>query len=166
MIIRLIYFLFRKKDIPLVSSIWGLQEFYCPKILKRRERSHLKTGKKSKDCSKLKKGRRRCFLAKEEKLCTEKRKKQKNKTKKNKAETCTQAERDVKFGKGWRWNTRNCESLRSKADNKKCKKDKIKRCIQKEIKNNSSSESVAKLKCKELSRKKNRSSRKKKLKSS
>ena len=59
-------------NIPLISSVWGLQEFYCPKIVKRRERSRLKKGKKSKDCSKLKKGRRRCFLAEEEKMCKEK----------------------------------------------------------------------------------------------
>ena len=99
----------------------------------------------------------------------EKQEEKKKKQKRNKEETCTQAERDKKFGKGWRWNTRNCESLKSRADIKRCRRDKLKRCIQKEKekKKNFLSESAAKLKCKELSkRKKNRSSRKKKLKSS
>ena len=151
----------------MISNVWGLHEFYCPKIVKRKERNRLKKGKKSKDCSKLKKGRRRCFLAAEEKMCKEKRKKQENKTTKVKTETCTQAERDAKFGKGWRWNTRNCESLKSKSNQKKCKKDKIKRCSEKKIRNHRLSESEAKLKCKELSKKrKGRSSKKKKLSSS
>ena len=73
-------------------------------------------------------------------------------------ETCTQAERDEKFGKGWRWNTRNCTLLKPKVNQKRCKKDKLKKCIEREAKKNKILESLAKLKCKAL-RKKNKNKR-------
>ena len=85
-----------------------------------------------------------------------------NKTNKNKEETCTQKERDAKYGQGWRWNTRNCTSLKLTADVKRCKKDKLKRCVLKQNKN--LSQEKAKLKCKELMKsKKRKSSKKEKL---
>ena len=45
--------------------------------------------------------------------------------------TCTQEERDEKFGKGWKWNTRNCDTL-LKNEKKKCKREKRKRCVRNE----------------------------------
>ena len=146
----------------------GFHEFYCPKAIKKRAKGQKKNGKKHEDCSKVKKGRRRCLLAQEEKMCQEKRRKEKvrKRSKPSKYEICTQADRDAKFGKGWRWNTRNCESLK-KSDKKKCKKDKIKRCTQKEMKKSNLNEADAKAECKRRSkRKKTKSSKKKKLQSS
>ena len=59
--------------------------------------------------------------------------------------TCTQRERDLKYGKGWPWNTRNCEAL-TKGEKKLCKREKRKRCIQRE-KSNGKSERSARKKC-------------------
>ncbi len=59
--------------------------------------------------------------------------------------TCTQRERDLKYGKGWPWNTRNCEAL-TKGEKKLCKREKRKRCIQRE-KSNGKSERSARKNC-------------------
>jgi len=42
--------------------------------------------------------------------------------------TCTQAERDRKYGPGWPWNTRICNELPTAADKKECRREKRRRC--------------------------------------
>ncbi len=48
------------------------------------------------------------------------------------AAVCTQAERDQKFGRGWKWNTRNCSSL-PKSAKKECRKEKRQRCVRQKM---------------------------------
>ena len=45
--------------------------------------------------------------------------------------TCTQSERDARYGRGWRWNTRNCSSLPASAG-KQCKRAKRRHCVKKQ----------------------------------
>lgn len=107
-----------------MANRWGLQEIYCPKIIKRRQE---KKNNPSQKCSKLRKGRKRCV-----KNCVARR--ELNKT----DEFCTKKEKR-KWGQKWRWNTRNCGSLKSRNDQRRCKKDKkiqrrLKVCVSKKMK--------------------------------
>ena len=54
--------------------------------------------------------------------------------------TCTQAERDTRFGLGWRWNTRNCASLESDTEVKQCRRAKRMQCEVKKLANGFSRE--------------------------
>ena len=138
---------------PLVADWWGHQKLYCPKIIKRNKR---KVNKKLKNCSKKKKGRRKCLSGKEERKCIKNRKK----TKKTEV-ICTQEERDKKYGKGWKWNTRNCGALNTPKDTKLCKKEKRKRCLKKELGSGSTpKEAREKCRAREGSAQKNRTEEK------
>ena len=105
---------YRRKDLPFIANRRGLEEFYCPKVTRRRQER-----RKEKNCSKLKRGKKKC----RENLCIKGREKSRKKV------TCTQKERDREFGKGWRWNTRDCSSLPRRGEVKRCRREKRRRCI-------------------------------------
>ena len=121
----------RPKDLPFIANRRGLEEFYCPKIKKRRQE------RRNKSCSKLKRGKKKC----RETLCIKKREKN------NSDVTCTQKERDKKFGRGWKWNTRDCSSLPRRREVKKCRREKRRRCIRRH-KAGGVTKQQAKLRCK------------------
>ena len=119
---------FRKKDLPLVANRWGLQEVFCPKLVTRRRRRQQAGRRGGNKCERLGKGRKRC----EERLCLDRRQKKNRKT-----ELCTKKERKSwrEFNGRWRWKTRDCSSLSSRRDVKKCKKDKkLRKCVDNKIK--------------------------------
>ena len=144
---------FREK-VPKVFSARQLSS-YCPSILKERrkkERQKKRRKKAPKDCWKVKKDRRRCF-AQEEKVC-KKQQKTVSSSEPVCSHTCSQSERDQCFGKNWRWNTRNCDSL-SKGERKKCRRVKRKRCVKREMRRDTTlSDIEAKKVCKKRDRKK------------
>ena len=130
---------FRKKDLPLVANRWGLQEIYCPKLVnRRRQRRQNARRKGSNSCERLEgKGKKKC----EERLCLEKRQR-----KSGKAELCTKKEKKSwrEFNGRWRWKTRDCSSLSSRRDVKKCKKDKKQRkCVDNKMKRKKASDKMS-----------------------
>ena len=103
----------RAKDLPFISNRRGLEEFYCPKITKRREE------RRGKNCRKLKNGKKKCREKK--------------------------TRRGGK-GAGWMWKTRDCSSLPRRRDVKRCRREKRRRCIQRQ-KSQGMAKYEAKMRC-------------------
>ena len=92
----------RAKDLPFIANRRGWEEFYCPKITKRREE------RRGKSCRNLKNGKQKC------------REKEKRKDRKGRR------------GKGWMWDTRDCSSLPRRREVKVCRREKRRRCIKRQ----------------------------------
>jgi len=100
---------FRKKkgEIPFVADRWGLQNVYCPKIIRKNQET---------------KDKQRCI---------------KMRRKKNTVNLCTSKEKKLwkQFNQKWPWNTRNCSSLKPRKKKKQCKKEKrLRGCVEKHLK--------------------------------
>ena len=132
------FVIFRKQDLPLVANRWGLQEIYCPKLVNRRQRRQHAGRKDRNSCERLERGKKRC----EERLCLEKRQSRKNR----RTELCTKKEKKSwrEFNGRWRWKTRDCSSLSSRRDIKKCKKDKkLRKCVGNKLKRKKASDKMS-----------------------
>ena len=131
-----------------------LNKEFCPAVLEARAKKEARRERRRKapkDCWKEKKNRQKCF-AKEEKACAKLRQTLPASDPRLK-QTCSQSERDEMFGRGWRWNTRNCESLDGK-ERRKCKRAKRKRCVRREArKDNTLSDLEAQKICRRKERK-------------
>ena len=168
----IVLFCFRDK-VPRIFNARQLSD-YCPEVVKdriKREKAkcQAKAAKKQsekgrkkgpKNCWNKKKGRRKCF-EREAARCARKRA-QWNESDPRLKEPCDQKDRDVKFGKNWRWNTRNCAALDKTGEGKMCRREKRKRCIRRLTSNPANlSESDAKQVCRRKGKKKSSSRGKK-----
>jgi hypothetical protein len=125
---------------------------YCPAVVATRRRKATARAERRRrrkenvaSCWLERRGRRAC-LAREERRCGRMRRRLAADHPRQR-ETCSQGERDRAFGKDWRWNTRNCDSLTDSAEVKKCKRSKRKRCLQRQTKDNALSDSEAREAC-------------------
>ena len=164
----IVLFCFREK-VPRIFNARQLSSDYCPKVVKDRiKKDKAKADKKQKsekgrkkgpkNCWNKKKGRRKCF-ERESARCARKRA-QWDQSDPRLKEPCSQKDRDVKFGKNWRWNTRNCAALDKLGNEGKiCRREKRKRCIRRLTSSPANlSESDAKQVCRRKGKKRKSSS--------
>ena len=107
--ITLYFFSSRKNkgDIPFVADRWGLQNVYCPNIIRKIQKT---------------KDKQRCI---------------KMRRKKTSVNLCTSKEKKLwkQYNQKWPWNTRNCSSLKPRKKEKQCKKEKrLRGCVEKHLK--------------------------------
>ena len=122
-----------------MANRWGLQEIYCPKLVKRRQRRQNAGRRGGSNCERLEKGKekKKC----EERLCLNRRERKYKKT-----ELCTKKEKKSwrVFNGRWRWKTRDCSSLSSRRNVKNCKKDKrLRKCVDNKIKRKKASDKLS-----------------------